>query len=501
MSLSMSASSPSLSERSAPILDWLASETSEDTDLEISALVRHLEEMAGSEINRNQFYRCLELIHTRSLVIAAQMRQHLATGALPLTIGLHRSATRMIGALGKIVDGYEQLLEETRNRLVRTTRRNPETLSAKALRLLGEQLTLSHLAGSAAPFDFWQRAHALFRLSGRDAQTGDGAAEAPESVATAYKYLLCLAATQPEGLTGREICWLSDYIAEHANECRLRDTAPTRNRAAWYWIDPDQNASPVSFSRREPPPVDGLLYFSAEELARGATELIDTLDGDQAPTHDLPAWLRRGEAATLLRRVREYWAAPPHRAHTRRRNQYPITVCCGLESIWKMLRAPAGPRQNRFSTEWMVVNESPTGYAIMQVTGAAANLGPGIALALRRSEDEQWTICVVRWIRTETPEQVELGLQVVANSAKPVTVGFRNSAKAQPMKPALVLPPLPALGKAQSILAPGGTYTARRFMLVSDTQRLYVAQGRLLSLDMQTAAVELFQYEIDPYPL
>ena len=69
------------------------------------------------------------------------------------------------------------------------------------------------------------------------------------------------------------------------------------------------------------------------------------------------------------------------------------------------------------------------------------------------------------------------------------------------MKPALVLPPLPALGKAQSILAPGGTYTARRFMLVSDTQRLYVAQGRLLSLDLQTAAVELFQYEIDPYPL
>jgi hypothetical protein len=68
------------------------------------------------------------------------------------------------------------------------------------------------------------------------------------------------------------------------------------------------------------------------------------------------------------------------------------------------------------------------------------------------------------------------------------------------MRPALVMPPIAALGRQQSILAPAGTYSARRFMLVSDIHRLYIAQGRLLSLDMQTPAVELFQYEIDPYP-
>jgi hypothetical protein len=178
-----------------------------------------------------------------------------------------------------------------------------------------------------------------------------------------------------------------------------------------------------------------------------------------------------------------------------------VRVCCGLDTIWKMLREPGSARQTRLSSEWMVVNESPTGYAIMQVTGTANDLSPGMALALRRSDEELWTLCVVRWIRTETPEQIELGLQVIANTAKPVTVGFRNANQTRPMRPALVLPPVAALGRQQSILAPAGTYSARRFMLVSDTNRLYVAQGRLLSLDMQTAAVELFQYEIDPYPL
>lgn len=166
-----------------------------------------------------------------------------------------------------------------------------------------------------------------------------------------------------------------------------------------------------------------------------------------------------------------------------------------------MLREPGSARQSAHSSEWMVVNESPTGYAIMQVTASAATLSAGIAIALRRDDEEPWTLCVVRWIRSETPEQVELGLQVIANSAKPVTVGFRNANRPRAMSPALVLPPIQAAGRQQAILAPAGTYCARRFMLVSDTNRLYVAQGRLLSLDMQTAAVELFQYEIDPYPL
>ena len=66
--------------------------------------------------------------------------------------------------------------------------------------------------------------------------------------------------------------------------------------------------------------------------------------------------------------------------------------------------------------------------------------------------------------------------------------------------PALILAPKAALRRNQAILAPAGTYTSRGFSLVHDGERIYVAQARVMSLDMQTANVELFQYEIDPYP-
>lgn len=493
----MSAADSPLSDRTAPVLDWLASGLSPDAELELAAFVRHVEELTRPEVGRGQLQRCLDLLQARGLQISWMFRAKLASTALPLTVSLHRSATRLVSALGKLATAYEDSLHEVRNRASKTSRQSPEAIGAKGLELLGEQFTVAHLAGNSAPYGFWLRAHTLFLgsqpLAGDNGSTGDADA--------AYKYLLAFSATQPEGLSSPEACWLADLLSGSAADTKVSYTPPGENDLGWFWIDPDQDTPPISDNRRAPPPVEGLIYFSAEELARKATTWIDALEAETPSLDGLPVGLPATEAATLLRRVREYWATPPHREHSRRRNQYAVRVCAGLESIWKMLRESGSARQDAYTSEWMVVNESPTGYAIMQVTGTASDLVAGMALALRRNEDDPWTLSVVRWIRTETPEQIELGLQVIANTAKPVTVGFRSGNQTRPMRPALVLPPIAALGRQQAILAPAGTYSARRFMLVSDTNRLYVAQGRLLSLDMQTSAVELFQYEIDPYPL
>lgn len=498
----MSAAESPKSDRTAPILDWLATELTTDPDLELAALVRHLDDLGRPEISRNQFHRCLDLLHTRALAISRMHRERFATATLPLTVALHRAATRLVSALGKVAAGYGEVLAEVQHRLVRTMRRNPEIISAKALEILGEQLTIAHLAGNSAPFEFWLKAHGFFQGSRSEASGDNKSGSVPDATLKAYKYLLAFTAAQPEGLTGAEINWLADYLSSNAKYTSIRYSRPSDLGHGWLWIDSDQDSPPISISRREPPEVEGVIYFTAEELARRTTLLIEQLESDEPDPPNVPPGLSRPATATLLRRVREYWASPPHREHTRRRNQYAVSVCCGLEAIWKMLREPGVTRQNRFASEWMVVNESPTGYAVMQVTGTANNLTPGIAVAIRRGDEEPWTLCVIRWIRTETPEQIELGLQVIANTAKPVSVGFRGNTEApRPMRPALVVPPVAALGRQQAILAPAGTYSSRRFMLVSDVQRLYIAQGRLLSLDIQTPAIELFQYEIDPYPL
>ncbi|MBS0368336.1 MAG: hypothetical protein JSS57_03940 [Proteobacteria bacterium] len=492
----MSAADSPLSDRTAPVFDWLAVELSPDAELELAAFVRHIEDLTRPEVGKGQLQRCMDLLQARGMQISRMFREKLASTALPLNASFHRSATRLVSAFGKLATGYEDSLNDIRHRTAKNIHQSPQAICAKGLEILGEQFAVAHLAGNSAPYGFWLRAHTLF-LGCQTTGNGNNSADAE----AAYKFLLTFSAAQPEGLTGAETCWLAALLNSVAGDTSISYTPPGENDLGWFWIDPDQDTPPISDNRRPPPPVEGLIYFSAEELARKATAWIEALEASPPDLNGLPTGLPATEAATLLRRVREYWATPPCREHSRRRNQYAVRVCTGLEGIWKMLRETGAARQEPHTSEWMVVNESPTGYAIMQVTGTASELAAGMALALRRNEDDPWTLCVVRWIRTETPEQVELGLQVIANTAKPVTVGFRSGTQTRPMRPALVLPPIAALGRQQAILAPAGTYSARRFMLVSDTNRLYVAQGRLLSLDMQTSSIELFQYEIDPYPL
>ncbi|HAY08628.1 MAG TPA: hypothetical protein DCY18_01605, partial [Thauera sp.] len=78
--------------------------------------------------------------------------------------------------------------------------------------------------------------------------------------------------------------------------------------------------------------------------------------------------------------------------------------------------------------------------------------------------------------------------------------GFRGTAALHP-SPALSLPVMEPVRRHPAMLALAGTYASRRFVFVRDLGHVYVAQARALGLDMQTPSVELFQYEIDPYPI
>ena len=111
----MSAAEPNLSDRTAPVLDWLASNLSTDADLELATLVRHLEELGRSDVSRSQLHRCLDLLHSRTMAISRQFRERLAGASLPLTLGLHRSATRLVSALGKLASGHEEVLALVRD--------------------------------------------------------------------------------------------------------------------------------------------------------------------------------------------------------------------------------------------------------------------------------------------------------------------------------------------------------------------------------------------------
>jgi hypothetical protein len=503
----------SVSDRIAKILDWLEADPDDDPVADLSALRENFGRLSAPPIPESAFRRGIEQFDLRVFDVCDRFKPRLLNAALPLSRELHGASVDLVGALLDIAGGYLSLIGKLRERWTLGARSDPGVFAAHASRLVHEAYLLASMSGATPPAGLWLRAYKVILADGRLEGGADVAPDTPAAETAFHLKRLCaLAVLQPESLTPREVVWAHDFLEGVAAAAGLsRDPAQPDSSA--FWMDPAQDSPPVATVRREAPGREGILHFSSLGLARRTGEYIDWLktriseaevvglerDTDllEPDLSGLPVGLTPVESLALLRRMRDRWAMPPSREQPRRHHQCTVQVCVGLKSIWEMSRR--GPAAVSLA-EWIVYNESPGGFAVMCVSGEIGALSAGMALALRRDIGQPWSICIVRWIRSENPDQVELGLQLVSQSFTPVSIGFRGS-DVRLTAPALILPPAPALRRNQAMLAPAGTYRSRRFILVHDGGRVYVAQGRVLSLDIQTASVELFQFEIDPYPI
>lgn len=487
------------------ILDWLAAQPSTDVAEEIGQLHHYLEQLRSPSVSPVQHHRCVELFYGRTLRIAADLKPRLMEAGLPLERGIHNHARQLIEALEAVAKAFQQVILNVRSGTIRPLRRLGETLAARGIRMLSEASELAGLAGGLPLPGLWPTACQLFETSGEDPTATTDGDSAGESAQFAFKRLVALDTLQLERFSQPEIIWICEYLNRIATLLQLDTRPPTGGETSWYWLLAGSEEGPQSFQRKPPPNAQKLIFASSSPLAKRVAEHIARLEAGQQPFElNLPKIAVGAQPMALLQRLRNEWALPSKREQPRRKTHYTVQACTGIEAIWTALRHPGATMANNRAVvqEWQVVNESPGGYAIMYVAGNVDGLSAGMTVALRREDEEPWNICVVRWIRSENPSQIELGLQIVSTGATPVMVGFRGAqSRSNKMVNALVLPAMPALRHHPAILAPSGTYTSRRFALVSDLDRVYVAQGRLLSLDIQTANIELFQFEIDPYPI
>ena len=96
---------------------------------------------------------------------------------------------------------------------------------------------------------------------------------------------------------------------------------------------------------------------------------------------------------------------------------------------------------------------------------------------------------MVRWVLSDNPEHLELGVQEFAPSATPIGLEGGNASESEP---ALLLPEIPALRQPSAILAPYGQVDASRELLIAgDHARLRVRATRIVE---QTLSVQMFQF-------
>ncbi len=493
----------------AEILAWLATEASPDAALDLAPFQRHCVALSEATLDAPHYHRILDLFYDRAHDYSEALRPRLSEAKLPLERELRAIATALIAIHGQVASGYERVLRDAGGRLAGNKWRNPSVVAARALRCLSEQFEISCMVSAATPPDLWHRAHTLARAS-RDYYEPEitvvpGVSIDAEKI---YKAMLALAATQPEGFSPQEVALTCAYLTQFSAAVEILREAPVEG-TGWYWIDLTRDNGPTPQGRHIPPVHGEILYCSFRRLARLIGEQLSALNtGMPAGNLRLPQHADGHSGRCALKRMEAHWTEPPQRKLSRRHNNDRVQICIGLTELWKMLdqgEAPAAlkgaqPYETQ-TTEWMIVNESPTGYGVMHVAGEIDGLAPGSAVALRTGAHQPWSICVVRWMKSDNPEHVELGLEILAPAALSVRLVFRNGDPSQLPTAGLLLPPIPALREHAALLAPSGSYSAKRFFIVSGDDTTQVTQGRLLSLDMQTGSLELFQFEPDPYPL
>lgn len=445
----------------------------------------------------------------RVMDVAGRFHPVLLTAALPLPEGLHLAVRRLVRLLVDVGALCLGVAKAHAADMTRTQRLGWDSEGTSGLAALNEAWTLAAMARIVAPFDLWRVAHGIFTTTlGAGGEGLKALDHRTDPVILAYKHLLASSVVQAEGLSPREILWVGDFLDDHGALLELTDLEAAATGG--FWVDPAQDMAPVAVQRRPPPGVDGLFHLSTEALAQGVgTRLRWLKAGEDRPDDPestvemaqqggLPLGLARRELAALLLRLEAFWSMPPQRELPRRSKHYEVDVCVGLRGIWDLFQYGESRAPCQRCT---VFNESPGGFAVVTVGGeVGGGIEAGAALALRIRPEGGWSICLVRWMRSDKPGQVELGLQVVAEKASPIRLGFRSGAWGA-LVHGLILPPLGANRARQAVLAPAGTYVSRRFVFIREGEQVYVAQGRLLSLDMQTASVELFQFEVDPYPI
>ncbi|MCL1860037.1 MAG: hypothetical protein FWG52_00680 [Proteobacteria bacterium] len=493
------------------VLSWLSGEPGDDLDAELAELGRCVGVVAsaagGMPVSQRQ--EVSGLLCQRANDVCGRFRPGLLTQTLPTPNELHAKAFGLIETLFGLSSQLRALYDDIRHQKLSARQAGLTELCNFALGAMGETYLLSALLGATPPFGLWQRIHDAWISSGQYERLKDDLAEPqPAKANLLYKRLLVMSVSQTESLTAREQQWLFDYLETIGGDLVLA-TVPFPPEGAGYWFDPNQDMPPVACVRRMPEKGLEAVYFSTEEIVHRIDVQILWLEkglldldvsarksGDseilEVGSAILPLGLTPTEILSLLRRLREQWSIIPERTEVRVRQHYTVQVCVGLKNVWAMGRnAPVA------ADEWTVYNESPGGYAILCVGGVHRSLSAGAVVALRREASQEWAVCMVRWVRTDSPQQIELGLQALGRGFTPVLICFRGN---DALTPALMMQQGKGAHEHRALVTESGTYVSNQFVMVHEaTGNLYLAQGSAFGLDMQTATIEIFQFEIDPY--
>lgn len=475
-------------------LAWLGQPPAQDPLRDLVPLRNHLAALADGNLSPVSLLRVLDLFQLRTDAITNVLEPLLLDATLPLPRRLRTVAKGLIEIHRPLAEGYLRVLREASPAHLAPLKRSQSQVGSAAMANLARQYQVALMVAAPAPADLWKQGQEILRRL-----TPASGIEIMD-VERHVKGMMALAAAQPESFSPREIAFLAEYLDTFAAAIEIRLKSP-KEAAEWYWLAEERDQPPTAAARRPPPPDARLVFYSCRVLGRKTRgHLAQLAHGVSPESMGLPACMAQEDYRHTLAQAEAHWSSPPQRQAQRRRNSYRVQACVHLGTLWQILHGKPAESSREFksaATDWMVLNESPEGLAMMHVSGKVEGLVAGGTLGLKFTADGPWNICLVRWARSENPEHVEIGLELVAPHAEAVHwLPIPQATPSPTPMTALLLPAVPTLGRREALLVARGHYTARDFMLIGELDgRTRIVECAAGALTLQTASIEIFEFE------
>lgn len=480
-------------------LDWLAEPRHGDPLLDLVPLRNHIAAIGSLGLPVLHRLKISELLQRRAEQIDEALTPVLLDVKLPLPIHLGAVAQSLVSLRAELGEIWLKIADDAKPQQLARIHRSTAQICLQGIFNLSRQFIATLLIAIPTPTNFWRNAQALYHRAHESVDPTETLPAEISAIDAHFKAMLALTVAQPDGLAPREIAFLATYLETHAGSTRI-DLIRPNAAGDWFWLDANLDQPPVSLARLSP---NGglMLYFRFGELADLAGRHLDQLnDGVQPLSFGLPLQAAGADYRNALKRARQRWAAPPRRGFNRRPQALRVEVCTQLSTLWAALEGnsqqePQCSDCELIFSDWTLLNESPSGYAIVHVVGEVTGIVPGCAVGLRTGAGAAWQICLVRWARSKSGDHVKLGLEVLAPSAQPIRIQALASRNPEPPIPALLLPALPGLNRCEAILAVRGNYNARPFTLLQEhDDRLQISECMPQRSLIETSSIEVFEF-------
>jgi cyclic-di-GMP-binding protein len=482
------------------------------------SVTRTLAELNRVRLSDEDRLRLMEIFHPIIVTLQEELSHNYTGVALPLPTKAREAAALAREMLVETSYAYKlALLDKSVKTGLFSAKRTSAVPVGRAIAALSEILTTSYRSYNPTPAGVWFEIHQLYRHASQEGLLDTPPDDKSDSPHLVYKKALLLALADPYHLVHDAQDSVQRVIHDNASSLLLQNHIPDAVMPGLFSVNTlsDMPPRPVALQQTERDRTHDLLLQTHDLVHR-----IDRL-ASQAESVTRSGAVRPRDSGHL-RRLSQLWSAPPKRIFRRSSTQASVQLCFGMKPTHYFVGADAKVREAattasqesllntmkmaalQLSKNWEtfsfsecdLINQSAGGLKLRRDTLNAQELRVGEIVGVRQSTFGGQSLGVsvgsVRWVQSDDDEEsIEFGVQMLAPKAFAVSVvpamDLNGSAQA-----AMLLPAIPALQQAESLLVSPGIYAeASEYTIDQNGKTRRVCATKLVQ---QTLRFELFEF-------